>query len=220
MLRTWLHDQSVLEGAENEERKLPWISWDKLCKPKVEGGMSFRDFKAFNLALLAKQGWRLMQSQSSLFHQVFKAKYFANVTFLDAQLGKRPSFAWRSIMVAKDVILEGTQWNIGNGAKVRIWDDKWMLTPSSYKVASPRTTLSNGVLVSCLIDHELHAWKADAIHRTFLPHEAQVILGIPLSTLPIQDWLVWAITPNGAFSVRRAYHVAKKLLDSQDEGQC
>lgn len=172
-------------GQKNEERKLPWISWDKLCKPKVEGGMSFRDFKAFNLALLAKQGWRLMHSQSSLFHQVFKAKYFANVTFLDAQLGQRPSFAWRSIMVAKDVILKGTQWNIGNGAKVRIWDDKWMPTSSSYKVASPRTTLSNGVLVSCLIDHELHAWKADAIRRTFLPHEAQVILGIPLSTLPI-----------------------------------
>ena len=64
--------------------KIPWIAWDKLCKPKVEGGMGFRDLKVFNLALLAKQGWRLMQNQNSLFHQVFKAKYFANDTFLDA----------------------------------------------------------------------------------------------------------------------------------------
>ena len=153
-------------------------------------------------------------------HQVFKAKYFANDTFLDAQLSKRPSFAWRSIMAAKDVILEGTRWNIDNGAKVRIWEEKWMPTPSSYKVVSPRMTLSNGDYVSCLIDQELHAWKADAIHRTFLSHEAQVILGIPFSSLPTKDHLVWAVTPNEAFSIRSAYYVAKKLLNSQAEGQC
>ena len=95
-----------------------------------------------------------------------------------------------------------------------------MPTPSSYKVVSPRMTLSNGDYVSCLIDQELHAWKADAIHRTFLSHEAQVILGIPFSSLPTKDHLVWAVTPNEAFSIRSAYYVAKKLLNSQAEGQC
>ena len=77
-------------------------------------------------------------------------------------------------MAVKDVILEGTRWNIGKGAKVRVWEDKWMPTLSSYKVVSPCMTLSNGDYVSCLIDQELHAWKADVVHRTFLPHEAQL----------------------------------------------
>ena len=81
-LAPWLVDFGG--GQKNEKRKIPWIAWDKLCKSKVEGGMGFRDLKVFNLALLAKQGWRLMQNQNSLFHQVFNAKYFANDTFLDA----------------------------------------------------------------------------------------------------------------------------------------
>ena len=34
------------------EKKLAWLSWDKMCLLKEKGGLGLRDLKSFNLALL------------------------------------------------------------------------------------------------------------------------------------------------------------------------
>ena len=39
-----------------------------LCKPKVLGVLGFKDLVKFNEAILAKQVWRLLTDQSSLFY--------------------------------------------------------------------------------------------------------------------------------------------------------
>ena len=75
------------------KNKMAWLSWDKVCTPKLEGGLDFRDLKAFNFALLTKQGWQLQTNTSSLVHRVLKARHFLNSDFLGAALGSRPSFA-------------------------------------------------------------------------------------------------------------------------------
>ena len=43
-------------GQKDDERKLAWLSWEKLSMPKSRGGMGFKQLKPFNLALLAKLG--------------------------------------------------------------------------------------------------------------------------------------------------------------------
>ena len=195
---------------------MAWISWEKLCTPKVEGGMGFRDFKAFNLALLAKQGWKILKNQNSLVHRVYKAKYFAKDSFLHAQLGRRPSFAWRSIMATKEVIVKGSRWNIGNGQRVNIWDDQWIPRPESFKVFSPRQPQHEAMHVSDLIDVDRRSWGITKVRSTFLPHEVEVVLGIPINFLLPEDSFIWAWTTHGKFTVKSAYMVAQKWLKERN----
>ncbi|XP_065621168.1 uncharacterized mitochondrial protein AtMg00310-like [Quercus suber] len=166
-------------GQRGREKKAAWISWQKLCKPKAEGGMGFRDLKAFNLALLAKQGWRLQQNPNSLAHRVLKAKYFSDSSFLEAQLGKKPSYLWRSIMAAKNFIKEGFRWVVGDGRSIEIWNARWLPSSESGKVITTRTTMRQGENVASLISHEKGEWRTTLIKHIFLPHEAEDTLSIP-----------------------------------------
>jgi len=56
-------------------------------------------------------------------------------------LGKRSSFAWRSILGAHQVLEHGMIWIIGNGQDIKIWYDRWLPTPISFAVQSPRRIL-------------------------------------------------------------------------------
>ena len=78
--------------------------------PKDRGGLGFCDLKLFNLALLVKQGWRLQTNTSSLFCQVFRAKYFPHGSFVEAKIGRNSSYTWRSLMAAQRVVQKGIRW--------------------------------------------------------------------------------------------------------------
>ena len=99
--------QNLWWGQTHERIKMVWRSWDKMCLPKDEGGLGFWDLRAFNLALLAKQGWRLHNFTNTLVHRVFKAQYFPNGNSLYTELGHHPSYAWRSIMSTQSIVKKG-----------------------------------------------------------------------------------------------------------------
>ena len=56
-------------GQVGNERKIHWKSWDKLLTSKKDGGMDFCDLKVFNLAMLAKQGWRMILEIDSFLYR-------------------------------------------------------------------------------------------------------------------------------------------------------
>ncbi|XP_041000807.1 uncharacterized protein LOC121246650 [Juglans microcarpa x Juglans regia] len=132
-------------GSKDERTKTQWISWKQMGRPKGEEGLGYRDFEEFNLALIAKQGWRVIQQPSSLAARVLKAKYFHRSNFLHAKVG------------------------------MNIWSNKWLPRPSTYKVQSPHIESDDGRRVSDLIDKQAGVWDMNILRELFVEEEVNLI---------------------------------------------
>lgn len=62
-----------------------------MTRPKFMGGLGFKDFELFNLALLARQAWHILQTPESLNARILKAVYFPATSILHVDLGNHPS---------------------------------------------------------------------------------------------------------------------------------
>ncbi|XP_043812242.1 uncharacterized protein LOC122723577 isoform X3 [Manihot esculenta] len=80
-------------GCREDGRGMNWLSWDRMCGRKSEGGMGFRDLASFNTALLGKQ----------------------------ARLGSNYSFVWKSILSSQQMLQRGVRWRIGDEKGLHVW---------------------------------------------------------------------------------------------------
>ena len=209
--------------GQGDNRKKHWINWSNLCDSKSVEGMGFRDIQRFNNAMLAKQVWRLFHQRDTLLFRVFSAKYFPNGNILDAPIHPKCSYAWKSILQAREVIQNGAIWRVGNGQLIDIWNHRWLSETIPGLVMSPRPD-ANLDKVSDLLLHNPRQWNLDLIDKVFYPWEANVIRGIYVSEDSIEDKLIWPLTPSGDYSVKSAYQMlssatlTSKASSSSSEG--
>lgn len=157
-----------------------WIFWEVMTRPKCMGGLGFQDLELFNMALLARQAWRIIQEPTSLSAKLLKAVYFPDSCLLDATMGSHPSQIWRYIE-GSDVLAQGLIRRIWDGATTEIWWHNWLQRDGSKR---PITTPLNASvsLVKDLNDETSGSWREELIQNTFFPIDASAILGILLCT--------------------------------------
>lgn len=184
-----------------------------MTKPKFLGGLGFRDIELFNIALLAKQAWRILQELDSLSGRMLKAVYFPNNEFLDAELGSSPSRIWRSILDGRECLHKGLIRRIGNGELTEVWNMNWL--PNVGSLRPLRLEQTNQVRwVSEIINHSEARWDVEKINQLFTPMDVDFILSIPLSTRNRPDFWAWNFEKkNGVFTVKSAYRLLVNMKE-------
>lgn len=147
----------------------------------------------------------MINNLDSLCFRVFKARFFPNFSISEAKDSIAGSYAWKSILNDRDVIQKGMVWQIGNGQSMCVKEDKWLPRKASSSIISTLPAVLPETRVSSLIDADRWEWKSELIQKLFLPSEASMIMGIPLSIRNTMDRVVWAYTPSDMFSTSSAY---------------
>ncbi|VFQ73486.1 unnamed protein product [Cuscuta campestris] len=79
-----------------------WISWQKLCAPKEEGGLGTRDFKSLENAFSLKLWWKY-HNDNGLWARLMKAKYWRNGE-MKANITDSP--VWKRIFNIEDTAID------------------------------------------------------------------------------------------------------------------
>lgn len=175
------------------------------------GEWVFRDLRSFNLAMLGKQIWPIIQYPNSLLNRVLKAKYFPSCDVLEAQLKPTASFTWKSIMCAMELVKQGVRWRIGYGTQVRIWQDNWLPRDYALKPFSPNLCSLGDATVSNLLVQETESWDTDLLRILLWEDDVKSILSIPVAGAASQDIQVWHYSKHGLYSIKTAYFLARYI---------
>ncbi|WOG90771.1 hypothetical protein DCAR_0310016 [Daucus carota subsp. sativus] len=188
-------------GGGNNSKGIRWMSWERLCKVKEAGGLGFKDLRSFNVAMLAKQGWRLLNNENPLVTNILKARYFPNTDFLNAKLGNNPSYMWRSILEAQEVVKQGCRRNIGTGLETSIWKVPWLPnSENGYITTEMPSELEDATVTSLMVTDE-RKWDEEILTDLFNDRDVQLIKNIPLSAFGRNDSWMWFFDEKGEFTI-------------------
>jgi hypothetical protein len=188
-----------------------------MTQPKAQGGMGFRDLHAFNLAMIAKQGWNIMTKPHTLVAKLYKARYFPNSSLFDSKIGHNPSYAWRGIWNARQILMHGCRWSVGSGANINVMSDPWLRGSSGAWIPSPQSQGVHNLSVNELMVPNVKLWDKCRIESIFPTHIAKRIFEIPLFDTLEDDKLVWVDNTNGVYSVKSGYKVMLNITGKLHE---
>jgi hypothetical protein len=220
--------REFLWGCRGGRKRVNWVKWDDVCKPKHLGGLGVRDLRVVNISLLAKWRWRLISGGNALWIDVIKSKYGEQVIGkLEWEDRYKP---WFSSLWWKDLSSIGsnldTNWfgrsvkrNLGNGASTSFWLDTWVGNsplkdrfPRLFSISNQKEALVADLWGGSGAGRWNFSWRRApfAWEEPLLEEFMAAIQSIGLSDH--QDYWSWVLEPNGIFSVKSTYAIVSDVL--------
>nr|XP_016481281.1 PREDICTED: uncharacterized protein LOC107802323 [Nicotiana tabacum] len=133
--------RSFLWEGNSSSYKFHLVKWAKVTLPKTLGGLGVKDLALHNKSMLMKWHWRYNQEDAGLWKEIVQAKYGATSHWCTNAI-RTPygSGLWKGIRRLWDDFSCNTSLQVGNGALIQFWKDKW-LGHTTQKEAFPRLFL-------------------------------------------------------------------------------
>ncbi|OMO87284.1 reverse transcriptase [Corchorus capsularis] len=189
-------NRNFLWGGDVDNSRGHLVNWDRVCRPKGNGGLGLRKARISNVALLSK--------------------------FLDVETWGRASSTWRGLLRTKDCVQRGSRWLIGDGKSISLWYDWWVGDGPLIKEVPPSTQVPS---LSCKVASILQddgSCKCDDLSSLL---SGSKIAEIQATPTPIQakkaDQCIWGWDKHGQFTAASAYKgLANHFVADYWSGKC
>ncbi|GKU98577.1 hypothetical protein SLEP1_g11563 [Rubroshorea leprosula] len=230
--------RNFLWGETGEEKKISWVSWERVCMNKECGGLGVKDLRKFNLAFLGKWWGRLAKREEGLWRKVIIGKYGERgghwLDWVRDNSGGG-SIWWRDIqnLNAGDGgnvgwLTEGFRIKVGEGNGVSFWWDKWCGENCLGNKFPRLYILSTGKDKECHQMGRAHngTWKWNLTWRRPLyqwedkaAKELQKTMEKVIISLGSADRWEWIQSTDGEYSTATAYAIVAKQRREAEEAK-
>jgi hypothetical protein len=212
--------RNFLWGGVSPKRRISWVKWADMCKPKIEGGLGIRDLRLVNLSLLAKWRWKLLTNGDEVWKNVIVAKYgvlsLGNVRVDATVRGSLSSTWWKDLCRLDNGVgwlNQVTRKKVESGNSTKFWEDIWVGN-QALEHRYPRLfsmSVQKGDVISDLGNWVNGEWLWNLRwHRNFFIWEEPLAieLGEVINNVVIteaEDRWVWTPNVDEGFSVKSLY---------------
>ncbi|GKV19324.1 hypothetical protein SLEP1_g29604 [Rubroshorea leprosula] len=220
-----LIQRRFLWGGSEENKRISWVGWDSVCKSKEEGGLGVKNLGIFNVALLGKWRWRLLEEENALWRRVIEAKYKVNRIneWRGGEWDVHGSSWWKELWRLDTMGSDSEGWLSENiekvvreGSKTLFWLDKWA-GPIPLKSRFNRLFRISGdkdALISTMGEWEDGEWKWRwRWRRNLLAWELELLQELTDTLQGNQliqgqeDYWIWQQDYKGKYTVKSAYNL-------------
>eukprot|EP00253_Pinus_taeda_P027174 PITA_27174 len=126
--------RNFLWGSSGPNRKWALVKWEKVCTPKITGGIGLRDPEHSNSIMGAKIWWKWLTYPDTPWARLWTAKYASNLPLEEiirmTEMSKG-SAMWNSAIKHRELIQNHSFWEVKEGSTTRFWTDSWQQLPNS-----------------------------------------------------------------------------------------
>ncbi|KAM6569587.1 hypothetical protein CsatB_017572 [Cannabis sativa] len=156
------------------------------------------------------KGWRLLTKPDTLVSGIFKARYYPRGSFFTADIGNNPSYVWRSVLEARQLVLKGVCWTVGDDTSISVLSEPWLPDTQNSFVSSSHPALV-GAKVCNLLAMDGSGWDEDVVADLFEQRDQSLILGILGQHDHGRDKLTWIGEIFDFYTVKSAYRMAQEM---------
>ena len=188
------------------------VSWEDLACPKEEGGLGIPRLEDWNIALLGKQLWSLLQpSPSSSWAAWARANLLRGRSLWDIPIPATCSWSWRKILQLRPLLRPHIKHIIGDGRSTWLWLDNWLPFGPIQSLMGDRVIYDSGLSRNAKVCAIIHSnnWRWPVSNS---PELLTLKASIPPQFHPDDskdDAVLWTLSPSGTYTSKSAWNLVR-----------